>query len=72
MSELNQDMIDKLFYMLDANSDGFLTKTELETGLKGIGHKGDTDHFMKEMDFNSDGLISREECRKYLQGKSTL
>lgn len=70
MSELSNDMIDALFDMLDINSDGFITKSELESGLKGIGHKGDPAQFMKEMDFNSDGYISREECRKYLQAQS--
>lgn len=45
-------MVDKLFEFLDANSDGVITKTELKSGLKGIGHKGDINQFMKEMDFN--------------------
>jgi Ca2+-binding EF-hand superfamily protein len=52
---------DKVFRILDLNSDGELTGDELSTGLRAA---------KKQADANADGRISKDEYREYFRGRA--
>jgi Ca2+-binding EF-hand superfamily protein len=61
------DAVTNTFNMIDKNKDGFLTEDE----LKAIG-KIDAGKFMKEVDINKDGKISKEEFIKAAEKRFKL
>jgi hypothetical protein len=60
----------QLFSLLDANSDGSISKSEFESALAQNGNTSQADSIFAQLDANGDGTVSQDELTSALQNSS--